>query len=79
MFNNQREENLAQVQNLISNEGYTDLGWAINSPNSVGFKLEDRRESPIRELDCSMYSKRGTHKVYVDDISKEILHVDLSD
>ena len=77
MFNLERDNNLAQIKNLINNEGYTDLGWANDGQ---GFTNPDsNRLQPIRELDCSMYSMRGTHKVYVDDDIKEILHVDMSD
>ena len=77
MFNPDRDNNLAQVSNLVRNEGYTDLGWANDGTEFT--QSDSERIQPIRELDCSMYSSRGTHKVYVDDDIKEILHVDMSD
>ena len=77
MYNPNQQENLAQLKKLIESEGYTDLGWANDGKN---FSLSDNeRIQTVRQLDCSLYSLRGTHIVYVDDESKEILHVDMSD
>ena len=77
MYNTNKEQNEKHIKQLIEKEGYTDLGWANNGKTFS--KSAERRTQPIREVDCSLYSMRGTHKVYVDDVSKEILHVDSSD
>ena len=77
MYNTQKDQNIAQIERLIKKEGYTDLGWAndgVEFSNST-----ERRIQPIREVDCSLYSLRGTHKVYIDDDNKELLRVDASD
>ena len=77
MYNTNKDQNVAQVKNLIEKEGYIDLGWAndgVEFTNST-----EKRIQPIREVDCSLYSLRGTHKVYIDDDNKELLRVDSSD
>ena len=77
MYNIDKDANLKELKRLVEKENYTDLGW---SNDGIEFsQTEERRMTPIREVDCSTYSKRGTHKVYVDDDAREILHVDMSD
>lgn len=76
MINQQKDINLAQIKNLIK-EGYNDLGWA-NDGKEFSVSIETKNSS-IRELNCSHYITPCTHKVYVDDERREILHVDLSD
>lgn len=77
MYNTDKEQNTAKIKRLIEKEGYTDLGWAnegVEFSNS-----SEKRIQPIEEVDCSLYSSRGTHKVYVDNDNKELLRVDSSD
>ena len=72
-YNKNRETNLDVVNILITQEGYVDLGWANSG------KEFSNSNTPKRGLDCSIYSYRSSHVVYIDDIRKEILHVDMSD
>jgi hypothetical protein len=72
-YNKNREDNIDIINNLVSQEGYKDLGWA-NSGSSFSNK-----NTPKREIDCSLYRRRCTDLVFIDDINKEILHVDMSD
>lgn len=72
-YNNNREDNKETINALISQEGYKDLGWA-NGGSSFSNK-----NTPKREIDCSLYRRRCTDLVFIDDINKEILHVDMSD
>lgn len=77
MLNKNKSQNEALIKTLVSKEGFTDLGWANDG---VEFNRTDaERTQPIREVDCSLYANRGTHKVYVDYDHKEILRVDMSD
>lgn len=76
MLNTNKDRNLAIIEGL-KKEGYRDLGW---SNDGIEFSSSsEKRIQPIQELDCSLYAKRSTHKVYVDHDAKEILHVDMSD
>jgi len=72
-YNNNREDNKETINALISQEGYKDLGW-VNGGSSFS-----NENTPKREIDCSLYRRRCTDLVFVDDINKEILHVDMSD
>ena len=77
MYNTNKDQNVAKVKRLIEKEGYTDLGWSndgIEFSNST-----EKRIQPIEEVDCSTYSMRGTHFVYIDNDNKELLRVDMSD
>ena len=47
-------------------------------------RVEEEIEEPeenntSEEIDCSLYSFRGTDIVYVNHLTREILHVDMSD
>jgi len=77
MLNTNKDQNLKLVANLIKKQGYTDLGWA-NDGHEFS-RMDSERIQPVEEIDCSTYSMRGTHKVYIDHDHKEILHVDSSD
>lgn len=74
MYNKHKDANQKQLERLIKKEGYIDLGWANNGAN-----IQPSSNSRFRELDLSLYADEGTHKVYIDDEHKQILHVDLSD
>jgi len=76
MLNTNKDVNLALVRTLI-NQGYADLGWANDGREFS--KTDSERVQPIQEVDCSTYSMRGTHKVYIDHDHREVLHVDMSD
>lgn len=77
MLNPDKDNNLAFLKRLTDKEGYNDLGW---SNDGIEFSnLSEDRTQPIQELDCSLYIKNGSHKVYIDHEAKEILHVDLSE
>lgn len=72
-YNESRDDSKDIINVLINQEGYRDIGFAnggadFSNPNT-----------PKRELDCSLYRRRCTDVVYIDDINKEILHVDMSD
>lgn len=72
-YNENRDNNESVINTLVSQEGYRDLGWANDSSSF------SNKNTPKREIDCSLYSRRCTNLVFVDDINKEILHVDMSD
>ena len=72
-YNSKADDNKNTIDILINQEGYIDLGWANNG------KSFSHRNNTTRELDCSAYQSRGSHIVYIDDVNKEILHVDMSD
>lgn len=76
MLNTNKDENLALIK-MLKKQGYIDLGWA-NDGHEFS-RMDSERIQKIVELDCSTYSSRGTHKVYIDHDHKEILHVDSSD
>ena len=71
-YNIKREDNEETIL-LLCGEGYIDLGWAN------GGKQFSNPNTPKRELDCSLYQHRCAHIVKIDDINKEILHIDMSD
>ena len=71
-----RGDNESYISSLIFQYGYKDIGWA-NSGADFSKPLD-----PIigaEEIDCSLYSFRCTNMVYVNHLTREILHVDMSD
>ena len=72
-YNSKRETNESVIDVLVKQEGYKDLGFAN------GGAQFSNKTTPKRELDCTLYRRRCTDVVYIDDINKEILHVDMSD
>lgn len=74
--NKNRDENKSYLSSLISNQGYKDIGWS-NSGADFSEPLDPLIGA--EELDCSLYRLRGTDMVYVNHLTREILHVDMSD
>lgn len=73
MFKNQTKKiNLAIVKELIDKQGYKDLGSA-NSGAEFTTNSNERRQ-----LDCSTYKNKTTYLILIDDVNKEILHVDMT-
>ena len=71
-----RGDNESYIRSLISQRGYKDIGWA-NSGADFSKPLDPLIGA--EEIDCSLYSFRGTDMVYVNHLTREILHVDMSD
>lgn len=71
-----RGDNESYISSLISEHGYKDIGWA-NGGADFSKPLD-----PIigaEEIDCSLYRFRCTNMVYINHLTREILHVDMSD
>jgi|TARA_R110000824_G_scaffold357670_1_gene545242 hypothetical protein len=71
-----RGTNEKYITSLVSKHGYIDRGW---SNGGADFKGTIDPVIGVEEIDCSLYENRGTNIVYVNHLSGEILHVDMSD
>jgi len=74
--NFERGDNKNYIGSLVSKYGYKDIGWS-NSGADFSEPLDELIGA--EEIDCSLYSFRGTDIVYVNHLTREILHVDISD
>lgn len=73
--NTNRDANLAEIERLVKEEGYKDIGWC----NSGAKFSQPMTADNYTELDCSLYNFRNTNTVYINHDVKEIKHVDMSD
>ena len=71
-----KRDNEEYIASLISEHGYIDRGW---KNDGADFKGTIDPVISVEEIDCSLYSCRATNLVYVNHLSGEILHVDMSD
>jgi hypothetical protein len=74
--NFKRGDNESYIGSLVSKYGYKDIGWS-NSGADFSQPLDELIGA--EEIDCSLYIFRGTDIVYVNHLTREILHVDMSD
>lgn len=74
--NFERGDNESYISSLISEHGYKDIGWA-NSGADFSQPLD--YIIGAEEIDCSLYRFRCTNMVYINHLTREILHVDMSD
>lgn len=71
-----RGDNESYISSLVSKYGYKDIGWS-NSGADFSEPLDPLIGA--EEIDCSLYRFRCTNMVYVNHLTREILHVDMSD
>jgi len=71
-----RGDNEKYIASLVSEHGYIDRGW-LNK--GADFKGTIDPVIGLEEIDCSLYKHRATNLVYVNHLTGEILHVDMSD
>ena len=71
-----RGDNESYISSLISKYGYKDIGWS-NSGADFSQPLDELIGA--EKIDCSLYRFRCTNMVYVNHLTREILHVDMSD
>lgn len=69
-LNKKRVSALSRLDTL-KRRGYKDRGW-VNSGAKMNGPIEE-------ELDLSMYARRSDHRVYISHVTKELVHVDMSD
>jgi len=74
--NFERGDNENYIGSLVSKYGYKDIGWS-NSGADFSQPLDELIGA--EEIDCSLYRFRCTNMVYVNHLTREILHVDMSD
>lgn len=70
--NKEKSKNLAIVKDLINKQDYKDIGWA-NSGSELTTNTNNKRQ-----LNCSRCEGKPTYIVIIDDVNKEILHVDMT-
>ena len=74
--NFKRGDNEKYITSLVSKYQYKDIGWANGGAE---FSKPIDKVIGVEEIDCSLYSCRGTNIVYINHLIREILHVDMSD
>ena len=74
--NFEKGDNESYISSLVSEHGYKNIGWA-NSGADFSQPLDELIGA--EEIDCSLYRFRCTDVVYVNHLTREILHVDMSD
>lgn len=74
MYNNNREANEQLIQMFINEKNYTDIGWS----NSGSKFTKSDGEIPLQQLNLSIHGFSGSHTVYINHNTAEILHVDMT-